>query len=102
MLGAAGDFVARIQSALLRLDGAQIDATEISARRYGPSTAAAVLAYKKKRKIINRTYQSQADNIVGKMTIAALDKEMLQTEQATTVMVESISCRFDGESGPVA
>jgi hypothetical protein len=36
------------------------------------------------------------------MTIAALDKEMLQGEQATTVMVESISCRFDGGSGPVA
>jgi hypothetical protein len=31
-----------------------------------PSTAAGVLAYKRKRGIINRTYQTQPDNIVGK------------------------------------
>ena len=31
-----------------------------------------------KRNIINRSYQTSADNIVGRMTIAALDKEMAQ------------------------
>ena len=46
---------------------------------YGPSTAAAVLAFKTRRNIINRAYQTKADNIVGRMTIAALDAEMLTT-----------------------
>ena len=44
--------------------------------------AAAVLAYKKKRNIINWSYQQQADNIVGKMTIAALDAEIWGKEKA--------------------
>ena len=48
--------------------------------RYGPSTADVVLAYKRKRNIINYSYQTTADNIVGKMTMAALDKEMLARE----------------------
>jgi hypothetical protein len=38
------------------------------------------LAYKTKRKIVNRAYQSQADNIVGKMTIRSLDDELLKLE----------------------
>jgi hypothetical protein len=80
--GAIGEHVARIQFALFSLDGARIDRAEITTRRYGKSTAAAVLAYKKKRKIINRSYQSTADDIVGKMTIAALDKELRLKERA--------------------
>jgi peptidoglycan hydrolase-like protein with peptidoglycan-binding domain len=48
--------------------------------RYGKSTAAAVLAFKTKRKIINYSYETQVDNIVGKMTIAALDNEMVLRE----------------------
>jgi hypothetical protein len=35
-----------------------------------------VIAFKKKRKIINFAYQKTEEDIVGKMTIAALDKEM--------------------------
>ena len=58
-----------------------IDADEVSTKTYGPSTAAGVLAYKKKRNIINFSYQTQADNIVGKMTIATLDREMLKVEK---------------------
>src|SRR5262249_43606378 len=58
------------------IDGLKIDPGELTARRYGPSTAAGVLAYKKKRKIVNRSYQSTEDDVVGKMTIASLDKEM--------------------------
>ena len=79
-IGASGDHVAKIQTALNRLDGSRIDPGELRAFRYGPSTAAAVLAYKRRRQIINRAYQTQADNIVGKMTIASLDKEMVIEE----------------------
>ncbi len=76
VLGATGEHVRKIQLALIQLDGAAIDADG----KYGPATAAAVLAYKRKRNIINRTYQTQADNIVGKMTMASLDREMLAKE----------------------
>jgi hypothetical protein len=74
--GAVGPHVAKIQQALIQLDGATIAGNELAASSYGPSTADAVLSYKKKRDIINRSYQSQADNIVGVMTMAALDREM--------------------------
>jgi peptidoglycan hydrolase-like protein with peptidoglycan-binding domain len=79
--GAQGAHVGKIQAALLSLDEAQIDAADWNDRRYGPSTEAAVLAYKKKREIINRAYQTTADAIVGKMTIAALDDEMFAAEK---------------------
>src|SRR5262245_46179651 len=75
--GAKGEDVEKIQLALNVLDGAILDPDG----DYGPATAAAVLAYKQKRGIINRSYQTQADNIVGKMTMAALDKEMFTNEQ---------------------
>ena len=78
--GAAGEHVGKIQTALIIIDNAQINKAELRAQTYGDSTAAAVLAYKRARKIINPKYQNQADNIVGKMTIAALDKEMLKYE----------------------
>lgn len=78
--GAAGPHVRKIQLALNLLDGAAIVPDSI----YGPATAAAVLAYKQKRNIINRRYQMKADNIVGRMTIAALDAEMLGTETDNT------------------
>lgn len=80
LLGAVGDHVGKIQTALAALDKARIDEAELSAKKYGRSTASAVLAYKKKRRIINFTYQTQADDIVGKMTIAALDFEMVAFE----------------------
>lgn len=69
-----------IQIALNEVDGLIIDPGEIAAKRYGASTAAAVLAFKKKRKIINFAYQKTEDNIVGKMTIAELDKEMFDRQ----------------------
>ncbi len=71
--GDRGEHVRKIQLALIQLDGAPIQADG----QYGPATAAAVLAYKRKRSIINPSYQTQADNIVGRMTMAALDREML-------------------------
>ena len=74
--GARGYPVACIQFAVVILDGAKIAALELSGASYGPSTAEAVLAYKRKRKIINLSYQTTADAIVGKMTIARLDADM--------------------------
>src|SRR5437868_1500436 len=74
--GAMGNHVSKIQIALALLDDAEIASIEISSMRYGTTTANAVLAYKRKRKLINFSYQTQADNIVGKMTIATLDSEL--------------------------
>ena len=74
--GTRGPHVTKVQHALVLLDGALIEGNEVSAGLYGRSTANAVLAYKRKRAIINPAYQNTADNIVGRMTIASLDKEM--------------------------
>lgn len=74
--GAVGEYVHLIQVALMDIDGLTIEAGELATQRYGTSTAAAVLAYKRKRKIVNRSYQNTEDDIVGKMTIASLDKDM--------------------------
>lgn len=92
--GSAGPHVLKLQQALIELDGAQIAADG----KYGPATAAAVLAYKQKRGIINRAYQTAPDNIVGRMTIAALDKEMLGKEAPAPggeVCVLESSCPCD-------
>jgi hypothetical protein len=78
--GAVGDHVSKIHTALYAIDGLWVCADELRARRYGPSTAAAVLAFKTKRNIINYSYETQVDNIVGKMTIAALDEGMVRKE----------------------
>jgi peptidoglycan hydrolase-like protein with peptidoglycan-binding domain len=78
--GDIGEHVQLIQIALMEIDGATIDQAELGAQRYGPSTAGAVLAYKKKRSVINPAYQTAPDNIVGKMTIASLDRDMLDLE----------------------
>ena len=77
---AQGPHVAKIHTALFLPDGASVASAELERQLYGPSTAAAVLAYKRKRNIVNRSYQTQADNIVGKMTIAALDADVLLHE----------------------
>ncbi len=78
--GAKGEHVAKIQFALSALDGLKIDRGELLSQQYGRSTAAAVLSYKRRRKIINTSYQKTADDIVGKMTIASLDQEMRRRE----------------------
>lgn len=81
--GATGPHVSKIQEALLRLDGAGIAAGERGESRYGLSTAAAVLKYKRARRLINFPYQAQADNIVGKMTVTSLDNELFALERRT-------------------
>ena len=101
---AVGDHVGKIQQAIMLLDGAVIDSGELMAKRYGPSTARAVLAYKKKRNIINRTYQTQADNIVGIMTerIAAAWKQGHEkiSEQGTRIIAGGQRCEFGKANGP--
>jgi hypothetical protein len=89
--GDRGDHVRLIQIALREIDGAEIDGGELAQMHYGPSTARAVLAYKTKRRIINFSYQTSPDNIVGKMTIASLDKDMLSL-QTTPLPGRSKSC----------
>lgn len=81
-VGASGDHVSKIHTALLILDGVSVAAAELRNQQYGASTAAAILAFKRQRHIINTTYQTQADDIVGKMTIAAMDGELLPKELA--------------------
>jgi hypothetical protein len=96
--GATGDHVAKIQFALFVLDGLGIDGDELSAKRYGPSTAKAVLAFKTKRRIINYAYQTQPDNVVGKMTMAALDAELLR-KQAIPCGGRQTYCANDRRTG---
>jgi peptidoglycan hydrolase-like protein with peptidoglycan-binding domain len=94
--GARGEHVQKIQLALISIDDAAIAADGL----YGPATAAAVLAYKKKRGIINLSYQTQTDNIVGKMTIAALDREILDLERPPTGrLCRLTSSEIKGPSG---
>lgn len=91
-LGVQGDFVGKVQAALIFLDELSIDEPELEALTYGKSTAAAVLAFKQKRKIINRSYQQREDDIVGKMTIKALDDELAIAENSPVDLSVSPFC----------
>lgn len=78
MLHARGEAVHKVQRAVLVLGKRGIENGELEGLVYGHSTAAAVLDYKQRKKIINRKYQDKADDIVGKMTIAALDQGLVE------------------------
>jgi hypothetical protein len=78
--GQSGDHVELIQFALMRLLVADLPRTELDRQSYGPKTADAVLTYKRSLDIINRTYQQQADDIVGRLTIKSLDDMMFVLE----------------------
>jgi len=78
--GTRGDFVSKVHTALFLVDGLNVDAAELRAQLYGRSTAQAVLAYKRKRHIVNPAYQHTEDDIVGKMTVASLDNEVALRE----------------------
>lgn len=91
MQGGSGDHVRKMQIALNRLDGASL----AEDGQFGPRTAAAVLAFKKKRDIVNRTYQTAADAIVGKMTMAELDREFAAFETSRRIVAETHYCQFD-------
>jgi peptidoglycan hydrolase-like protein with peptidoglycan-binding domain len=89
--GDSGEHVRKIQIALNRIDGAGL----AEDGRFGPLTSAAVLAFKKKRDLVNRAYQTTADAIVGKMTMAALDREFAALETSRRIVAETHYCRFD-------
>jgi peptidoglycan hydrolase-like protein with peptidoglycan-binding domain len=74
--GARGEHVRKIQRALNLLENAGLEPDGT----YGQATADAVLAYKEERGIINQSYETQADNIVGIMTMTALDADMAANE----------------------
>lgn len=74
--GSKGEHVALVQSALVRLRYLSPESARKEATAYGTDTAKAVLVYKRQFDIVNRRYQTQADNIVGRMTIASLDHDI--------------------------
>ena len=98
--GARGPHVAKIQATLIDVDEAVIDKDELDRASYGPSTAAAVLAYKRKRNIINRAYQSSADDIVGKMTIKAMDDELVAKQEPVRLRLRTRCERVDVRRTP--
>ena len=76
MPGSTGEHVELIQAALIRFRFLDPELALTGPGIYGPNTARAVLDYKQTFGIVNRSYQTTADNIVGKMTIASLDANM--------------------------
>lgn len=97
--GARGDHVSKIQGVIMFLDDTMISKDELKSKYYGPSTATAVRNYKSKRNIINRSYQTKADDIVGKMTIQSLDDE-IETRQVETKPTPHLICRIDTSPKP--
>jgi hypothetical protein len=84
MRGAKGDYVSRIQQALDLLGDVPIAADELAKQEFGESTENAVFAFKTKNQIINRTYQTSPDKIVGKMTLQALDDQLARRKPSPT------------------
>jgi hypothetical protein len=86
-LGAIGDHVAKIQFALFALDRLKIDQEELVSQRYGKSTASAVLAYKKNRKIINHYYHEPFSIFFdhGTEKPGGVDRTFLKPEHALTL-----------------
>lgn len=82
--GSRGNQVWKIQAALMIVmdPPPKIAGNELAtkAKFYGPTTTAAVLEFKRTRDIINRSYENDYDPIVGKMTVAQLDKELRDKE----------------------
>ena len=75
--GSVGEHVQRIQVALDLL----MDIFLVPDGKYGPKTAAAVVAFKEAQSPpLRQPYQSIADNIVGIRTIKALDQQMFKFE----------------------
>jgi hypothetical protein len=89
--GARGAHVGKIQKALVILGVGVIGPAEIKSGLYGETTSAAVLAFKIRRHIINTSYQHAPDNIVGIMTIRALDKEMFEIEKVPPSRLVSLT-----------
>ena len=80
--GSVGNRVWKIQASLLFINDyvPTISLNELATKRYGPSTTAAVVAFKTKWDIINRAYEKTVDPIVGKWTIRKLDEKVAEKE----------------------
>jgi hypothetical protein len=81
-----GDHVSRIQAALFIVMPDVNLQDELGSAEYGPLTADAVFRFKDTRtpKILNQAlHQTVPDNIVGKLTIKELDKELLKRQGKT-------------------
>jgi hypothetical protein len=83
-----GDFVSKIQEALVILDNAIITGDDVGTQTYKEPTANAVLAYKSGARNIVGSYQTSPDNIVGIMTIARMDQEMADFETRAPGMID--------------
>lgn len=99
--GDCGDHVTLIHGAIRVVDNLQIPQDEQALQMYGEGTANAVLNYKQKRNIINYSYQSHADNIVGRMTIRALDTEMLALERKRSSLLLSCGINVASPKGVI-
>jgi hypothetical protein len=77
-----GEYVGRIQKALIVLGAGVIDQAELLGQHFEHTTLLAVRRYKRNHKppIINWSYQNEVDDIVGKMTIRYLDEEYFEFE----------------------
>ena len=82
--GDIGDFVFKIQLALITIDHLSIDPEELKKKAFLTTTRNAVKKYKEKRKVINFSYERAVDAIVGKMTIEQLDNDLLGRARTTT------------------
>jgi hypothetical protein len=80
MFGDSGEYVRLIQNALILLDEAYIDESELETLTYGSFTADAVKQFKGPPRNILGPGQIQPDDIVGKRTIKQLDKEMFDLQ----------------------
>jgi hypothetical protein len=87
-LGDTGDHVSKIQEALVILDNALFTGTDVATQTYGQSTEDAVFDYKTARNIVNTSYQTAPDRIVGIMTIDRMDREMAAMEAQMTEMIQ--------------
>ncbi len=79
--GSSGDHVAAIQKALSLLGKVRIADSEIERKFYGPTTAAAVAAFKRNCTPPLLNYANQIDEIVGKKTTFELDRQMKAFEK---------------------
>ena len=97
--GSQGDHVTKIQIALNRLSkGPGRENFNLKEDGiYGPKTAAAVKAYKNapQRRIL-QSFQTTADDIVGKRTIKSLDDEMDILENELPVADRFVSTTVEG------
>jgi hypothetical protein len=90
--GSQGEHVRRIQIALNQVSEGpgKENFFLVMDGKYGPRTASAVKIYKNRRGIL-QPWQTAADDIVGKRTLATLDDEMRRLEESRKALSQYIS-----------